>query len=166
MNEVLRKYAQVMVMDFNKLYLGRPDPESSENLPLDGYDGSTYLGGEPTLYVRTSWIRSDSYPAGLGPGYEHVGLLIPGVKVPDFGIRREALDWWDLTQKRTHAKPSELVMIKQVYPDIIKRVNLLSWVYGLIFIERKIWHECMKKAKKNHRYSTVRNKEFGELDLE
>lgn len=154
-DEMLGEYQATKLPLFN-MNFGAPDAEPSEKSALDGHSGVTHLGAEPVLYTHTAWYPGANFRPGWGPGFSPLGFTSRGNNVPEFGIRREALDWKKLLSITRQTR----------YTEIIKRVNLLSYLYGLILIDPIEWMRCIEDAKKNHRYSTIRNKEFPTPKLE
>jgi len=153
---MLQHYDTVMLrLDLIRAGLiGPPDTQSSGTSSLDEHDPITYLGPEPVLYIRKVKTTSDDYPPGSGPGVDSdVGICIPGVKVPDYGIRLEPLKWRELLNHENRTAH---------YPEIIERVNLLSYVAGAIFCDAGEWSECKINAKKTSNYGKVRKLEFKE----
>jgi hypothetical protein len=102
-------------------------------------------------------LPSDNWPIGWGPGGENVGMCIPNIKVPEYGIQQEPLKWRDLLRPEERAAK---------YPEIIKRINLLSCVDRVTFIDSFEWRQYKRKAKETGRYSKVRSLEFKTVNLE
>jgi len=144
-------------MDLKGLRLGAADKTKKlpKTLTLDGYGGTTHIGKTPTLYVRKMYLPDDNFRCGWGPGYRHVGWQ-DTVKKPDFGLRREALNWKSLLGQPKASR----------YQQIIQRVNLISYTNGLFLLDSIGWHDCFVKAKKAKRYSKVRSIEFTIPNLE
>ncbi|KAE9371245.1 hypothetical protein N431DRAFT_467435 [Stipitochalara longipes BDJ] len=156
-NTLLQDYA-TNVMNVNEMNIGDLNAQPSEKPSLDGYNRTTYIGAQPTLYTRTIQTESDDYPKGWGPGIDRVGFCILDVKVPEYGIRREPLKWRELLDPENRAA---------YHLEIIKRVNLISYVAGLIFCDLGIWRRCKREAKETGRYGKTRSLEFNDHpDLE
>jgi hypothetical protein len=143
-------------LNLRQLNLGTLNGNLSEKPTLDGHNGVTHLGPQPILYIRMKKLPSDNWPIGWGPGGENIGMCIPNIKVPEYGIQQEPLKWRDLLRPEERAAK---------YSEIIKRINLLSYVFGVTFVD---WEfvKCKRKAKETGRYSKVRSHEFKTLNLE
>jgi hypothetical protein len=117
MDRMLGVYHNMTKLNLRQLNLGTLNGNLSEKPTLDGHNGVTHLGPQPILYMRMKKLPSDNWPIGWGPGFENVGMCIPNIKVPEYGIQQEPLKWRDLLRPEERAAK---------YPEIIKRINLIS----------------------------------------
>ena len=157
MDRMLGIYHNMTKINLRQLNLGTLNGNLSEKPTLDGHNGVTHLGPQPTLYIRMKKLPSDNWLIGWGPGFENVGMCIPNIKVPEYGIQQEPLKWRDLLRPEERAAK---------YPEIIKLINLISYVEGVIFVDSFKLRDYKKKAKETSRYSKVRSLEFKTLNLE
>lgn len=145
---------QKETMHIERLKLGTSKTGAPAKPTLDGHGGKTYLGPRPTLYIRITPGPQEDFRKGWGPGYKHVGQLIPGIKVPEYDIRREALNWRELV----HEEPA--INSASRCSEIIKRANLLGYVHGPINCDANMWMKCKREAKEKKNYSKLRTLEF------